>query len=604
MYIDDTELDQVSIMHLCPADDTHHVFAELDARREKKKIILILLPKEKQCSAFRSPWDFHDLKRRNRHLNLHICFFTSKPGVARLAACTHFPVYDSQEAFIQASFGKTQRSPHTALPSTDRMEKTERDTALLIQPSTDAPVHTGANQKRSPGMYVNHPRVPEAPDAPSIEDSSQVPSPLSNDTLFVPDTTDLHQSLPDTPTAKHLSLPDTERRNGTLLPSSSSTQGRQAYRSLIALLAVLTVATAWLLPVLFAPTQAQPRVVLPPTVGTVAFLNSGQGNRDLTQGYNDSIAIHFYNLPPPSPHMSLSIWLMPDTSNSSTPAILLGKLHAGQNTFTYTSPQHKNLLATYSGVRVIEQPGDRVPSPPSAHWRWEGWLSPIPTRQNKKDASFLSHLRQLLAADPTLRVNNLPGGLSLWLTRNSAKIEEWASAAQGQWHGEQTTDADAALIHRHLLRILEYLDGQAYYMRDVPPGSAWIVDPVAGRIGLLNSAKNQNPPAYVENVEANVEKLMMSSGYTKTQQPFARVATTAIHRMLFDLEQVHKDAMELVNVKTDQLRQPGNLALLNEMANLTTEVKSGWFDPQTGENVGGVLWLAASLQQLATVPIR
>jgi hypothetical protein len=60
----------------------------------------------------------------------------------------------------------------------------------------------------------------------------------------------------------------------------------------------------------------------------------------------------------------------------------------------------------------------------------------------------------------------------------------------------------------------------------------------------------------------------------------------------------------LVQRSNEQLRQPDTLTLLNEMANLTKEVSSGWFDATTHENIGGAIWLNARIQQLATISLE
>jgi hypothetical protein len=40
------------------------------------------------------------------------------------------------------------------------------------------------------------------------------------------------------------------------------------------------------------------------------------------------------------------------------------------------------------------------------------------------------------------------------------------------------------------------------------------------------------------------------------------------------------------------------------MVSRTNEIKSGWFDATSGEDIGGVVWLQARIQQLATIVIR
>ena len=41
-------------------------------------------------------------------------------------------------------------------------------------------------------------------------------------------------------------------------------------------------------------------------------------------------------------------------------------------------------------------------------------------------------------------------------------------------------------MRRQVDRVLDYLDGAAFVWHDVPPDTPWLVDPKAGRIGLLD----------------------------------------------------------------------------------------------------------------------
>src|SRR5262249_49637674 len=247
---------------------------------------------------------------------------------------------------------------------------------------------------------------------------------------------------------------------------------------------------------------------------------------------------------------------------------LLGRLsvNAGNATLQYTSPAHTNLLAQYSGVRITEQPAKGDPDTPSQDpktWRWEGWIPHIPTPGDAHQYSMLSHFRHLLAKDPTLQANKISGGLVIWMTRNVAKVEEWSSAAQGSWG-----DGNADLIHRHMLRILDYLDGQAYVGQDVPAGSEWLGDPVGGKLGLLSYTQGQQPPGYLQHVELHLNGLASSPGHTEEQKKVAIQVHDVITRMIDDLTQVRKDAAQLVQRSNDQLLQPDALTLLNEMATL------------------------------------
>jgi hypothetical protein len=376
-------------------------------------------------------------------------------------------------------------------------------------------------------------------------------------------------------------------------------------------LALLALVSISLIPLMLLPTPErlqQQTMAMPQPFGMLSFLSSGQFNPSLTAGYNDTLVLTIPNLFPPPMGMVYGVWLMPDKTDDSTAPLLLGTLQqAGPVHLTYTSPNHSNLLASYSGVRIDVQPADArpiTPSPDPKTWKWDGWIPNVPTPGDEQKYSLLSHLRHLIAEDPTLQQNHLPGGLDLWLTRNVSKIEEYASAAQGDWYGTQTSESDAEQIHRHMLRILDYLDGSFYVGQDVPAGSPWLIDPLAGKIGLLESVPNQMPPAYLVHIDLHLIGLANSPGHTQEQQRLAVLIDRVINKMLSDLQHIRVDAAKLVKMKAQQLRQSNNQALLDDMANLTTEVKSGWFDSRTGEDIGGVVWISSRLQQLATISLN
>ena len=348
---------------------------------------------------------------------------------------------------------------------------------------------------------------------------------------------------------------------------------------------------------------------IPKTVGTLTFTNSGQYDPASIVGYNDIVTLSLHSLTTPQTGMAYFVWLMPDQGDDEVPPLLLARLSANTRaaTLQYVSPTHTNLLAQYSGVRITEQPALNDPitsSPDPQTWRWEGWIPYTPTPGDTRQYSLLSHLRHLLAKDPTLQANNIPGGLVLWMTRNVAKVQEWSSAAQGGW-GPQMSDEDADLIHRNLIRILDYLDGQTYARQDVPLESPWLADPaLPGKLGLLSYTQGQQPPGYLQHVNTHLTALAESPGHTDEQKQVAIQVNGITARMINDLAQVRKDAIRLVQRSNEQLHQPDTLTLLNEMVTLTTRANSGWFDTTTHEIVGGTIWLNERIQQMTTISLQ
>jgi hypothetical protein len=258
-------------------------------------------------------------------------------------------------------------------------------------------------------------------------------------------------------------------------PTSWRPPGRKQLAFIAVVISLLLAASALLLPILLAQpgqlaTTPHP-LTAAPLVGRVFFTSSGQLTPTSSEGLNDVVHLDLVGLMPPAPGKSDYAWLLPDTSQNEQPPVLLGTLHMlkGSAQLTYTSSTHTNLLATYSRFLVTEQAANEEPIIPSldpATWRYAGSIPYTPTPGDANHYSLLSHLRHLLAKDPTLEGIGLSGGLDIWLYRNTGKILEWSSAARDDWAGGQS---GLALMRRQIDRVLDYLDGAAFVWRDVPP---------------------------------------------------------------------------------------------------------------------------------------
>ena len=378
-----------------------------------------------------------------------------------------------------------------------------------------------------------------------------------------------------------------------------------------ALVALLVVAGAVLLPALFSAqpeltSTAQPATQGATSVGQVAFTSSGQLDPASSTGLNDTITVSLHNLSTPAAGQSYYAWLMPDATDDNTRPLLLGRLSItdGKAQLTYVPPDHENLLAVYSGFEVAEQQSDPMPTTPpldSKLWRYVGSIPNTPTPGDERHYSLLSHMRHLLAKDPTLQQIGLQGGLDIWLYRNAEKILEWSSAARDSWQGGQQTD----LMHRHMIRVLDYLDGAAYVEStgDVPAGSPLLVDPQAGRLGLLEVNQTQLLPAYLIHVDTHLQGVVHAPGHTETQRQLALKIDSALKQVTSLMQKIHQDAVKLVKMNAAQLKSSAALALLNDMVTNATSAYVGQFDPTIGGNTNGVVWIHNELQGLATMSV-
>ncbi len=393
-------------------------------------------------------------------------------------------------------------------------------------------------------------------------------------------------------------------------PSPRRPPGRKQFTLIAVVVSLLLAASALLLPILLAqPGQlatTSHSLTAATIVGRVFFTSSGQLNPTSSKGLNDVVHIDLAGLTPPAPGKSDYTWLLPDTSHNEQRPVLLGTLQIlkGSAQLTYTSPTHTNLLATYSRFLVTEQAANEEPVIPSldpATWRYTGSIQDTPTPGDANHYSLLSHLRHLLAKDPTLEGIGLSGGLDIWLYRNTGKILEWSSAARDDWAGGQSA---LALMRRQIDRVLDYLDGAAFVWHDVPPDTPLLVDPKAGRIGLLEFEQGQNPPGYLAHIDFHLVGYTHSPGVTADQKRLANKIDGMLIAVTALLWKVHDEAEQLAKMSDTALLALQALSLLNDMETNANDAFVGQPDPATGNVQGGVTEIHDELQLLATIEVN
>ncbi len=431
--------------------------------------------------------------------------------------------------------------------------------------------------------------------------------------LYKHESQELHAALSDLSEERPSSnsgwprLPITPDAEGFSMPSSRQ-RIKARHRELLVILAALLVVTSTvLIPVLFSPLPSLTSTAdQGASVGQVAFTSSGQLDPTSTLGLDDTVTLRLHSLSMPPSGKDDVAWLLPDKSDRKTKPLLLGKLAimGGTAQLTYVQPAHENLLARYSRFLVTEQNGNvqpTMPSPDTDSWRAIGSIPDIPTPGDEMHYSLLSHIRHLLAEEPMLQQIGLAGGMDIWLYRNTEKILEWSSAARDSWAGGQQTD----LIHRHMIRVLDYLDGATavYSSGDVPADSPLLVDPRAGKIGLLEVSPTQGMPAYIPHVDLHLQAVANAPGHTREQEQLALKIHRALILVSESLQTIRQDAVKLVNMDEMQLSSNEALALLDEMVTNATTAYVGQFDPKTGGNINGVVWVHNELQGLATLPV-
>jgi transcriptional regulator with XRE-family HTH domain len=338
-------------------------------------------------------------------------------------------------------------------------------------------------------------------------------------------------------------------------------------------------------------------------VGHLYFLSSEQTGVNGNQGIADEVRIDLQSPRSPSDGKSYYAWLLPDENKVENQVVPLGKVEvsAGTGTVSYSDPQHTNLLAITSGFLITEQDTTVTPLYPStdrSDWRYIGHIPQ--TKPPGVQYSLLDHLRHLLAEDPKLKANNLLGGLTIWLYRNTQSVYGWSIAARDDW--QSGGSANVSLMSKDVIRILDCLDGISYVWKDLPAASPVLVDSRIGRIGLLQFTPLQNPPGYLDHIVLHLNGLTSSPGANSFLQQRAAQIIAAINTVNGWLEQIRQDAKQLAAIIDKQLQQQA-LTLLNDMATKASFALNGENNPVTGNMQEGVEWIFQAIQSLATMDI-
>lgn len=416
-------------------------------------------------------------------------------------------------------------------------------------------------------------------------------------------TTPLTLPVDHSPMVEQLPFPEPQVHPTLLTPTLKQPRSTRKGKSpALQALVILVLASAGLGTILFSRASPMP---VSSVVGHLYFLSSGQTSDTSSMGIADAVQLNLPSLPDPSVGKSYYAWLLPDENKVENQVVPLGKVEisAGRGTVSYSDPQHTNLLAITSRLLITEQDATVTPLYPSTDrsvWRYIGQIPQ--TIPPGGPYSLLDHLRHLLAEDPKLKANNLLGGLTIWLYRNTQAVYRWSIAARDDW--QSAGSANVSLMSQDVIRILDYLDGIPYVWKDLPATitSPVLVDSRIGRIGLLQFNPLQNPPGYLDHIVLHLNGLTSSPGANSFLQQRAAQIIAAINTVNGWLEQMRQDAKQLAAIINKQLQQQA-LTLLNDMAIKASFALNGENNPVTGNMQEGVDWIYQTIQSLATMDI-
>jgi hypothetical protein len=340
------------------------------------------------------------------------------------------------------------------------------------------------------------------------------------------------------------------------------------------------------------------------SVGQVFFVNSGTVSEHNNNGENDGIIVDLNNLQNPASGTAYYAWLLNSTNNSDILSIPLGQIHVtnGSAHIRYFNPDHTNLLAITNRFLITQEDTSNPPGAPTTDqtaWRYQATLPTTPDPQSPQRFSLLDHLRHLLAQDPKLSAHQLPGGLDIWLFRNTEKVLEWSGSARDNW---ETKNTDG--LRNQVIRVLDYLDGSQYVQLDVPPGTPLLVNPRIAPVALLEfDPIHQDPPGYVNHINTHLQGIVNSPGVTPEQRRLAAQIDANLNNVGSWLQQVRQDARKILALPASTLFSNDGLTLLDHMETNARYAYVGKLNPTNNQIQGGVTQIYYQSQALTTMNV-
>lgn len=348
-------------------------------------------------------------------------------------------------------------------------------------------------------------------------------------------------------------------------------------------------------------------------VGNAFFTSSGAASGANNLGINDTFQVRLTHIPPPAAGKRYYAWLLPDLNQTEANPLVLGPLTLTGGTAAlptaYVDPQHTNLVGQFSRFLVTEESANPAPQSYSldkATWRYYAEIpqsSPINGCQgNITQLSVLCHLRHLLASDPELAQVNLQGGLNYWFLNNVEELKKWTQ--------EAVDHQNAADVRHKIVNILYVLDGTNCIQQDLQhaspgldntPDDATLAHIAA--IPLLSCSLTPNSPGYLAHIHNHLNAILQAKGVLSDESALAKQIGTELNSIGSWLQELQKDAQQLIAMDNTQLAQQNGLNLRNGMNTQAANVLSGGTDVNSGAPEKGVVAIADQIQQLATMDV-
>jgi len=313
-------------------------------------------------------------------------------------------------------------------------------------------------------------------------------------------------------------------------------------------------------------------------------------------GFNDEMKIVLPSLPPLSSGRTYTAWLITDQKQSDAEWLSLGTLTkdstGGMQMLYLGDASHTDLLQAYSALCITTSDVNSL-QPLRSDCRYFGHITQVPNLNDLPEHySVLDHVRHLLASDPTLESLHIPHGLVVNFSEQVRKVNEWASAAENE--------TSMPLVHRHMIRILDVLDGLPYVNNDVASGTPLLVTTPTVRVGVLRG--NSQTPSYVGHIERHVNGILNSPDVSSEQRTNARQMYVDLRQIAVELDQVYVDAKKLVEMSDAHLAHAGGM-LQNVESNASNAYAGGYPNALSLDRVVGSKDLATLFQKFGIIEL-
>jgi hypothetical protein len=145
------------------------------------------------------------------------------------------------------------------------------------------------------------------------------------------------------------------------------------------------------------------------------------------------------------------------------------------------------------------------------------------------------------------------------------------------------------------------------YIHHVPSGTP--IAPENGtiahiaRVPLLDTCTQPHTIGFVRHIGAHLQGVTSAPGANQATQTAASQIDKAINQVKTWLDNVRRDAIQLIDTPNSQLVQTSSLNTLGDLATQARYAYTGHIDPTTGVYTGGVTWIYDSIQRLALLDV-